>query len=89
MKIIRYESFDKIEESKDYKNLEFNGYKYYNFEYGVVFFQKKEENGKYAVIACSEKQLTNGDIEFMSEHNFTLNDTEIKKIQNKYKKASK
>lgn len=49
-----------------------NGYQWIYFSDGIHCFSKKDENG-YSVIECTEKQIKNGDIEFMTEHNLTIN----------------
>jgi len=60
---------DKMKHPKSYyKNLpDYNGYKWIGFEKGKHIFSKKESKG-YATIKATEEDLTNGNIEFMTEH---------------------
>jgi hypothetical protein len=48
----------------------YNGYKWIGFDKGKHLFQKKEGKG-YSVIEALESDLTNGNIEFMTEHGLT------------------
>jgi hypothetical protein len=53
------------------KNLSFNGYTCFCHSHGIYSFKKKD-NGGYWEIECTEEQLSNGDIEFMTENGITL-----------------
>ncbi len=56
-----------------YQNLpSYNGYKWFGFENGKHLFKKKEAKG-YSEIKASETDLTNGNIEFMTEHGLSNN----------------
>ena len=65
-------TFDKSK----YIKLTFNGYSWCMFNKGIHTFSKKVAGG-YASVECSEEQLTNGDIEFMTENGITI-DHELK-----------
>jgi hypothetical protein len=69
-------------------NLTYNGYTWSYSYKGIHTFTKKE-NGKFAIIQCEEKQLTNGDIEFMTEHGLTLDPKIVKKIHLRFDKSKK
>lgn len=53
------------------KNLSFNGYTCFAHSHGIYSFKKKDTGG-YWEIECTEEQLINGDIEFMTLHGLTL-----------------
>lgn len=72
----------------NYANLSFNGYKWVGHDKGIHSFSKKE-GSKNAIIQCDEKQLKNGDIEFMTENGITLGKERLKKVQAAYAKKSK
>lgn len=51
-----------------YKNLpKHNGYEWYSFDKGKHFFKKKEAKG-YSVIKVTDKDIENGNFEFMAQH---------------------
>ena len=54
-----------------YLGKEVNGYKCFYFSKGIAHFKKQDGKG-YWVIKCTEAQLHNGDIEFMTEHGLTI-----------------
>jgi hypothetical protein len=60
-----------------------NGYSLYLKSKGLNHFQKKEDKG-WAEIVCTDEQLKNGDIGFMTEHGLTLGKERIKKHQKKH-----
>lgn len=57
---------------QNFKTKSYNGYQWYAFESGLHFFSKHVEAKGYAVLCCEEKQVFNGDLEFMSMHGLTL-----------------
>jgi hypothetical protein len=65
-----------------------NGYRWAYFEKGVHAFQKAEGKG-WSLIECSEEQLHNEDIEFMTENGLTLNQKMKKAVQKIYTKSLK
>ena len=67
------------------KNLSFNGYTCYYHHNGIYSFQKKVDKG-YSQIECTEEQLTNGDIEFMTLHGWTLSSERRRNEIRKYLK---
>lgn len=68
----------------NHKDLEFNGYKCYYFEKGIYSFQK-QVGKNYSGIECTEEQLTNGDIEFMTTHGWTISNERKVRYQLRYK----
>ncbi len=66
-------NFDK----NQYSKMEFNGYKWAFHSKGIHTFTKKE-GAVWTVIECSEEQLYNGDIQFLTEHGLTIG-KELKK----------
>jgi hypothetical protein len=66
-----------------YVDLKFNGFKWIGHDKGIHSFSKKMPDGKFCVIECEEKQLKNGDIEFMTDKLITLS----KERKSKYQKA--
>ncbi len=65
-----------------------NGYEWFAFDRGVHSFQKRV--GKwYSLVECSEDQLHNGDIDFMTKHNYTLSRSQKKYINLKFKRNLK
>ncbi len=60
-----------------------NGYEYFAHDKGIYSFYKRDEKG-YITIECSKEQLSNGDIEFMTENGMTLGKERIKKTQRKF-----
>ena len=68
----------------NYINLEFNGFKWFGFEKGIHSFSKKDSNGKFILIQCEEIQLTNGDIEFMTEHNISLSKERLLSVKRNF-----
>ena len=61
------------------KGVVINGYKcfYANENKGLYEFSKETKSG-YLHIKCTEEQLTNGDIEFMTQHDLTYAHQTIK-----------
>jgi len=53
------------------KRVNINGYKWIYFEKGLYAFQRYDQGKGYSLIRCSEEQLFNGDIEFMTENGWT------------------
>lgn len=51
----------------EYKDFEMNGWKWYDFKNGKHLFSKKEDN-KYYGIKALPIDMTNGNIEFFTEH---------------------
>jgi hypothetical protein len=69
-----------------YVDLKFNGYNWFSHDRGIHSFSKKMTNGKFGLVECEEKQLKNGDIEFMTKHNLTLGKERKSKVQQAYTK---
>lgn len=68
-----------------YSGLTFNGFVWFNHYQGVHSFQKKSDDGyKWELIQCTEEQLTNGDIEFMTQNGLTLSKEKQKQAHKKY-----
>ena len=59
-----------------------NGYSRFMTCGGLNYFSKKEEKG-YSQIVCTDEQLTNKDIEYMTENGMTLSKEMIAKIKRK------
>jgi hypothetical protein len=55
--------FDK----EKYRNLTFNGFVWWGFVEGLHNFRKELERGKWLNVQCTEEQLYNGDIQYMTE----------------------
>ncbi len=68
-----------------YQDLIFNGYEWAYHDRGVHTFQKPMF-GRCKVVECSEEQLQNGDIEFMTQHEWTLSKCQQTKIKRTYTK---
>jgi len=64
------------------------GFTWVCFDSGIHYFQKKEANGFYQ-LACTEKQVINGDLEYMAENGLTLGPKNIKKVQKAYRAKQK
>jgi len=59
--------------TEKYIGMEFNGYRWFNHYKGVHSFQKRTNDGyRWMLVECTEEQLYNGDIEFMTKHGWTL-----------------
>jgi hypothetical protein len=72
---------------KEYIGMEVNGFKWYSHYKGIHSFMKTGIDGHhYEVIQCSEKQLHNGDISFMTDLGYTLSDERMRQIQKQYSK---
>ena len=68
----------------NYINLEFNGYHWFGYHKGIHSFKKRSDNGlKWIVVECTEKQLYNGDIQFMTKHGITLTNESKRKVKRK------
>ena len=68
---------------------EVNGFRWFSHYKGVHDFTKRSEGSySYAHIQCTEDQLTNGDIEFMTEHGWTLSKEKVKEAHRKYKEPT-
>ena len=65
-----------------------NGYEWFDFDRGIHSFQKKTEKG-WLLIECSEEQLHDGDIEFMTLHGWTLSKERKRKIIKKFELNNK
>lgn len=52
--------------------LSYNGYECYMKTKDLYYFSKKDTNGKYLEIICTENDMKNGNIEFMCQHDLTL-----------------
>ncbi len=61
----------KLFNKEKYINLDINGYKWFSHSNNIHSFYKKVDNGFYT-IECSEEQIENGDLWFMTKHNLTL-----------------
>ena len=66
---------------KKYIGMEVNGFKWFSHYKGVHSFQKRCENG-YVMVECTEEQLYNGDIDFMTKNGWTLGKQKRKEIHN-------
>lgn len=66
------------------KNKEVNGYVWFMYEKGIHSFKKELPNNKWVVIECTQKQIINGDIEFMTEHGFSISKEMKKSVQKEY-----
>jgi uncharacterized protein len=49
----------------------------------------KSEGGKFMVIECTDEQLHNGDLEFMTEHGMTISKERKKAYQKAWKQKEK
>ena len=69
-----------------------NGYTWSFFENGIHTFTRKEGD-KHSCVECTEGQLSNGDIEFMTKNGWTLSlerkRKEIRRYKNGKKKGAK
>ena len=64
---------------------EVNGYKWISHYKGVHSFQRKSEDGyRWCLIQCTQEQLKNGDIEFMTEYGWTLSKERIRQTHRNY-----
>ena len=71
--------FDKTK----YQDLQFNDFKWIYWDRGLHCFQKKESNG-FSILHCSEEQIANGDLEYMTLHGLTLSLEMRRKTQNNF-----
>ncbi len=78
---------NEVSDTEKYRNLSYNGYKWVGVEDGIHTFSKQSGNGFY-VIECTEEQLSNGDIEFMTERGITLSVGRKRSEQQKSKRTS-
>lgn len=67
-----------------YLGMEINGFKWIHHYKGVHSFQKEVEPNLFCLVECSEDQLTNGDIQIMTEKGLTLSSERKRKIRSKY-----
>lgn len=61
-----------------------NGYTWFSFEFGIHAFIKNN-----FIIECTENQIYNGDIEFMTENGWTIGKELKKKAITTFKKNQK
>lgn len=79
----------RLENKKIYfQNLSFNGFQWTGSDRGIHSFQKKTALG-YQLIECSEDQLHNGDLEFMTEHGLSLGTERKRAYQKKFQASQK
>lgn len=78
---------NEVSDTEKYRDLSYNGYKWVGVEDGIHTFSKQSGNGFY-VIECTEEQLSNGDIEFMTERGITLSVGRKRSEQQKSKRTS-
>ena len=83
MKMKKINLFERFDTEK-YAGMEFNGYKWFYHYKGVHSFQKRTSDGyKWMLIECTEEQLYNGDIEFMTEHGLTISEEMKRKTKSR------
>jgi len=61
-----------------------NEYHWFSHYRGVHAFQKQQSDGKFCEIECTEEQLHNGDIEFMTLHGLTISKDRKRRTEQKY-----
>lgn len=70
-----------------YIGMEINGYRWFSHNKGVHSFQRRTTDGyRWELVQCTEEQLHNGDIEFMTEHGWTLSKEQIRDTYKLFKK---
>lgn len=60
-----------------------NGYELMLMANGLNYFSKKETAGCLEIV-CTDEQLKNGDIQFMTKHGLTLSPERIRKEVRKF-----
>ncbi len=73
--------FDKTK----YQDLQFNDFKWIYWDRGLHCFQKKESNG-FSILHCSEEQIANGDLEYMTLHGITLSKERQNQVRSEFSK---
>jgi len=70
---------------EEYRGMVVNGYRWTYFDKGVLVFHKTLEGQyPYSVIECEERQVYNGDLEFMTQHGMTITKERKQAIITKY-----
>jgi hypothetical protein len=66
-----------------------NGYTHFHSEKGIHSYTKHEEGKGFILVECTDDQLHNGDIEFLTTHGMTISKEMKKKFQKNWEKKNK